>query len=137
VPRPISLVQIDDLLSVPGFTPKVIDAIRPYALVLPTSTPTNVNTAPPELLSALIPDLSLPQAAAITNSRRLSPFMNVADFTERLRNSAGTLDSSRLSVMTHYFLIRGVVGIRGAKLEIQALVERQPTATRLLWIKTI
>jgi hypothetical protein len=39
--------------------------------------------------------------------------------------------------MTHYFLIRGVVGIRGAKLEIQALVERQPTATRLLWIKTI
>lgn len=137
VPRPISLVQIDDLLSVPGFTPKVIDAIRPYTLVLPTSTPTNVNTAPPELLSALIPDLSLPQAAAITNSRRLSPFMNVADFTERLRNSAGTLDSSRLSVMTHYFLIRGVVGIRGAKLEIQALVERQPTATRLLWIKTI
>jgi len=137
VPRPISLVQIDDLLSVPGFTPKVIDAIRPYTLVLPTSTPTNVNTAPPELLSALIPDLPLPQATAITNSRRLSPFMSVADFTERLRNSAGTLDSSRLSVMTHYFLIRGAVGIRGAKLEIQALIERQPTATRLLWIKTI
>jgi len=137
LPRPISLVQIDDLLSVPGFTPKVIDAIRPYTLVLPTSTPTNVNTAPPELLSALIPELSLPQATAITNSRRLSPFTNVADFTERLRSSANTVDSSRLSVMTHYFLIRGVVGIRGAKLEIQALVERQPTATRLLWIKTI
>jgi general secretion pathway protein K len=137
LPRPISLVQIDDLLSVPGFTPKVIDAIRPYTLVLPTSTPTNVNTAPPELLSARIPELSLPQATAITNSRRLSPFTNVADFTERLRSSANTVDSSRLSVMTHYFLIRGVVVIRGAKLEIQALVERQPTATRLLWIKTI
>ena len=137
LPRPISLTQIDDLLSVPGFTPQVIEAVRPHILFLPSTTPINVNTASPELLAALIPSLSLSQAIALVNSRRQSPFMKVTDFTDRLPGSSVDVDSSRFSVMTHYFLIRGAVSLRGSKLDIQALVERQPSATRLLWVKSI
>lgn len=137
VRRPISAVQLDDLLVVPGCTPLMIKTMRPHTVILPAVTPININTASAEVLTAVVDGLSLAEATAITTSRRQSAFGTVADFSKRLPNAAKGLDEASVSVTTRYFLVNGAVVIRNAKLEVQALVERQPTTTRLLWVKEL
>jgi general secretion pathway protein K len=137
VVRPISFVQLDDLLSLPGCTPQMINAIRSQTVILPAATPLNINTASPEVLAARVPGLSLADASAVANSRRQTAFQAVADLAKRLPDQAKNLDDGSLSVTSNYFLVNGAVTIRSAKLEIEALVERQPTATRLLWVREL
>ncbi len=135
--RPISFVQLDDLLAVPGCTPLMIKTMRPHTVILPAPTPININTASAEVLTAGVSGLSLADATAITSSRRQAAFQNAAEFIKRLPDTAKGLDVGSVSVTTRYFLVNGAVTIRNAKLEIQALVERQPTTTRLLWVKAL
>ena len=67
----MALVRAEDLLAVSGFSPPAIDQLRDYVIVLPNSgTGANVNTAPAELLSALVPTLALSEAAAMVNTRK-------------------------------------------------------------------
>jgi general secretion pathway protein K len=115
----------------------MINAIRPQTVILPTATPLNINTASPEVLAARVPGLSLADASAVVNSRRQTAFQVVADLAKRLSDQAKSLDDGSLSVASNYFLVNGAVTIRSAKLEIEALVERQPTATRLLWVREL
>lgn len=135
--RPVAFVQLDDLLAVPGCTPQMIHAIRLQTAILPVATPININTARPEVLAARIPGLSLTDANSIVNSRRQTAFNTVADLAKRLPDQAKSLEEGSLSVTTSYFLVNGAVTIRRAKLEIQALVERQPAATRLHWVREL
>ena len=135
--RPIGLTQLDDLLTVPGCTPQVINAMRPHVVILPVNTPVNVNTASPEVLAARVPGLSLADANTLTNSRRQASFRDLADLAARLPNRTLGVNSSRLGVASSYFMVTGRVTIRHSTLQIQALVERQPSATRLLWVKEI
>ena len=135
--RPIGLAQVDDLLALPGFNPSVISELRAYSIILPTTTPVNVNTATPEVLAARVPGLSLADATSIINRRQQSPFLAVANFIQRLPSAASGVDSNSLSVSSSYFLANGSVSIRNVKLEVQALIERQPTATRLLWVRAL
>lgn len=135
--RPIGFVQLDDLLAVPGCTPQLINAIRSHAVILPVSTPVNINTASPEVLAARVPGLSLADANTLTNSRRQAAFRDTADLAARLPNRTLGFDGARLGVASNYFIVTGRVTIRSATLQIQALVERQPSATRLLWVKEI
>ena len=61
----------------------------------------------------------------------------MADLAARLPNRTIGVNSSRLGVASSYFMVTGRVTIRHSTLQIQALVERQPSATRLLWVKEI
>lgn len=135
--RPIGFVQLDDLLAVPGCTPQMIDAIRPHVVILPISTPVNINTASPEVLAARVPGMSLADANTLANSRREAAFRDLADLAARLPNRTLSFDGGRLGVASNYFVVTGRVTIRQATLQIQALVERQPSATRLLWVREI
>jgi general secretion pathway protein K len=56
---PVKLLQVDDLLAIQGVTPAVVERLRPFVIVLPESTPVNVNTAPAEVLAAVIPKMSV------------------------------------------------------------------------------
>ncbi len=135
--RPIGFVQLDDLLAVPGCTPQLINAIQGHAVILPVSTPVNINTASPEVLAARVPGLSLADANTLASSRRQAAFRDLADLAARLPNRTLGFDGARLGVATNYFIVTGRVTIRSATLQIQAMVERQPSATRLLWVKEI
>ncbi|MEO8408794.1 MAG: type II secretion system minor pseudopilin GspK, partial [Oxalobacteraceae bacterium] len=55
-PQPLALLQVDDLLAVPGFTAPMLTTLREFVIVLPgnTVTPLNVNTASAQVLAARI-----------------------------------------------------------------------------------
>lgn len=132
---PMNLTQIDDLLAVPGFTPEILGKIRDFVIFLPRATPVNVNTAPAEVLAARIDGLTLADATALVASRNTASFRFISDFTERLPGNSLSVSNLEASVMTNYFLVNGKARIDRANLDMQALIERNGTITRLIWIK--
>jgi len=133
--RPISFLQVDDLLAVPGFTPAVIAAIRQEVIFLPRATPLNVNTASASALAAQLPALSLSDAGALVTQRRTAAFRDLNDFNARAPGVDG--DPDELSVSTRFFLVNGRVSMREAMLQVQALIEREGVLTRLHWVREI
>ena len=134
--RPLTILTVDDLLVVPGFTPEALAAVRDFLVVLPRPTPVNVNTAPPAVLAARVDVLTPGDAATLVSSRDRVWFNDVTDFTRRLESMGKQVgETASLSVSTSYFLVNGDVRINRANLQMQALVERNAQATRLIWIR--
>lgn len=78
------LASINELRVIEHFTPKVIEAIKPYVCVIPATDrhKININTInaeQPELLQALL-DSTLEQAQDILNARAEKGFANIEDF---------------------------------------------------------
>ena len=122
IPQPMVLTQVEDLLAVPGFTSQMLEKIKDFVIFLPVAgTKVNVNTAPAEVLSAIIDTLSLSDAASLIANRNTASFLNLGDFTNRLPGRSVSL--SGIDVSTNYFLVNGKVRMSRAGLEVQALVD--------------
>jgi len=134
-PLPMNLVQVDDLLAVPGFTPQILARLKNFVIFLPRATPVNVNTAPAEVLAARIDGLALADATTLAASRDAASFRHIADFTERLADKSLSVSNLEASVTTNYFLVNGKVRMSRAELEVQALIERNGANTKLVWIR--
>lgn len=133
---PIFFSHEDDLLAVPGFNPPMLDRLKDFVIFLPRPTPVNVNTAPAEVLAAKIDGLSLSDANALIATRSTASFRDLADFVSRLPGGR-SVPASDASVTTGYFLVDGKVRMNRAGLEVRALIERNGTSTRLVWIREL
>jgi general secretion pathway protein K len=131
----LRFAQVDDLLSVEGFTPPMIEKLRDYVVVLPRSTPVNVNTAPAEVLAARIDGLSASDAAAIVASRDRAYFLSNADFTGRFPDKMKGVPDTDIATTTSFFIVNGKVRLSRSMLDVDALVERSGDATKILWVK--
>ena len=132
---PMSLNQPDDLLAVPGFTPAMLDQIKELVIFLPRVTPVNVNTASAQILAARIDNLALADATQLVTNRERASFRDMADFSARLPTDALAPSASQISVVTSYFLVNGKVRMSRANLDMQALIERTPNGSKLIWIR--
>jgi len=117
------LASIDELRLVRGFTPKVIEALRPYVTVIPVRTDVNVNTAPAPVVAALIPGLSVAQVETILSGRERAPFDSVAMFNQRLPKEL-VPPKTGLNVKTGYFLVMLDIVIGRHQRHAEALVAR-------------
>ncbi|MES2106787.1 MAG: type II secretion system minor pseudopilin GspK [Pseudomonadota bacterium] len=131
----LRFAQLDDLLSVAGFTPQMVQKLRDYVTVLPRSTPVNVNTTTAEVLSARVEGLSLTDAAAMISSRDRAHYLNLADFRQRFPDKLNSITDSDISTTTSYFIVNGKVKLSRSLLDSNALIERSGVTTRILWIK--
>lgn len=129
------LVTIDELALVAGHTPDVLARLRPFITALPQSAGVaiNVNTAPPEVLSATLENLSLPDANRLAASRLGKPFQSVADFRSRLPSGI-TVNELVLRVSSDGFIIR--VDVRQGEVRASALaliVRKGSEWPRVIW----
>jgi general secretion pathway protein K len=135
--EPMELVQLDDLLALPGFTPQAIERLRQFALVLPKPTKLNVNTAPPEVLAAAL-DISAADANALATIRKQAYFKDMADFNARPYVKSPDADVG-LDVKSDYFLVLSRIRLDRAALDAQALIRRdgsyRTTKTTLVSIR--
>lgn len=95
----------------------------------------NVNTAPAEVLSALVPGLSLSDAAAVVSARKTSFYLDQSGFT-RQQQVTGKPIKALWGVRSDYFLAYSRVKLDRATLETQSLLQRgRGVPTRVLWIR--
>lgn len=132
-PSGVPYGSIEELLRVRGFSPAILEKLRPFVIALPSPAPINVNTASAELLSALVPTLSLGDARRIAMERQRTPFASAAEFLTRLPGGGdGTLPP--LGVQSQFFLVQGAVRQSGTYYQVTALLQRQASRwPRVVW----
>lgn len=97
------LTDVTELALVRGFNSAVRARLRPYVTALPRFTPINVNTAPPEVLAAVIEGLGINGARTLVEQRQRAYFRDDADFLNRLPQGAVAEDSD-VSISSDYFM---------------------------------
>ena len=137
---PLMMTGVDSLLDVDGVTPEMVARLRPFVTVLPTTTPVNMNTAPAEVIAALMPGMSVSSAQALVSRRETVFFRNVGDVQLALRGAGAlnvTLDSSVIDVNSSYFIVHGRIQHDRAEVDRTSLVYRDPTthSTRVVRIR--
>lgn len=81
-----TLSDTAELALVRGYDADVLARLRPFVTALPRETAVNVNTAPAEVLAAIIGGLDVGQARALVAQRERAYFRDIADFTNRIPN---------------------------------------------------
>ena len=131
--RPLS--DLSELARVRGFDEGVRARLRPYVTALPASTPVNVNTAPPEVLVAIVEGLDIVQARAIAAARDKAYFRGVDDFTRALPRGLAARGES-LSVSSDYFIVTARARIGEARAIGAAMLAREERGwPKVMWRK--
>jgi general secretion pathway protein K len=127
----MKLVQLEDLLAIPGYTPAMVEKLRPFAIVLPRQTKVNVNTAPAEVLAALAPQYSVTQANSLVEQRKRAPWRNMGNFAAQVQmdvQDAGAV----ADVRSDWFLVQSRIRLDRGALNAEALVSRAPNGPQLI-----
>jgi len=140
VGAPVKILQVEDLLSVKGVTPAIVERLRPFVTVLPVSkTPVNVNTAPAEVLAAVVPDMSVSEANTLIVRRKQAAWRDINYFSTQVgENRPLTPDSA--GVRSDWFFVDSRIRLDRAALDAQALIHRSPALVagggpKVVWIR--
>lgn len=118
---PIMPQSADQLLWL-GLDAGTLERLRPYLTILPEATQVNVNTAPKEVIAAVIDGLDLARAARIVQTRQRNPLKTTDELRAVL--GAGNWNFSRIAVKSDYFEIRGRLRLDDNVIEQRHLVNR-------------
>lgn len=133
--EPMSFLNVEDLLSVPGFTAQVVLQLRPYLIVLPGPTKLNVNTAGPEVLAAVL-NVSVSEASALVASRKSTGhFASVNDMMTLLGKNGTATD--QIDLTSSYFLANSRIRLDRAALDAESLIQRQSTGLMTITLISI
>ena len=134
---PIRFLEVEDLLAVKGFTPEMVERLRPFVTVLPEATPVNVNTAPAEVLAAVIPNFSMSEASALVQRRKSSPWRDLQYFMTELGGHTPVPGS--VGVHSDYFIVSSRIRLDRGALNAEALIKRAasfgPGSLTVVWVR--
>lgn len=98
------LTDLDELALVRGFDADARARLAPFVTALPAPTAVNVNTAPAEVLAAVVDGLDLDAARILVARRNGAFYRNNADFVGQLGKDA-TVPERDIRVGSDYFLV--------------------------------
>ncbi|GHD63033.1 type II secretion system minor pseudopilin GspK [Jeongeupia chitinilytica] len=131
------LTDLASLTRIRGFDADTVARLAPFVTVLPQLTPIDVNFASPEVIAAVVPELTLSDAQAVVSRRAGRPFATTAQFAdvlpERVRNK---VRFEALSVQSRYFISEVDARFGRVTVRYAALLERNgPDFPRLIWMR--
>ncbi len=128
-PHPSYLLDISELSALPGFSDEIISKLRPYVIALPQYAKVNVNTAPQEVLAAVISSLDMRSVQHLIARRKVSPFSSFQELSSFLGTISPSFrdvfdDMLQLTLRSDYFLITGFTEKGDTKSPLTALIRR-------------
>ncbi len=129
-----ALVRVGELADVKGVASGPLMAVYPFLTALPASTTVNVNTAPREVLAAIVDGLTGDSLAALVSSRAQRPFTTIPDFRNRLPQGSTLRRDDALAVRSDYFYVT-IVARQGSTIATaRALLHRSaPVWPEIVW----
>jgi general secretion pathway protein K len=118
------LLRSAELVAVKGVSPQALATVVPFLAALPVGTPVNVNTAPPEVLGAIVEQLSGEALAALVAGRAQKPFTTIAEFRSRLPQGAALRGEEALAVKSAFFYVTVEARQGTTRARARALVRR-------------
>ncbi len=127
-----SLIELSNLSKVSGFDAQIIARLSPWVTVLPRATTVNANTAPAQVLVAVIPGLTRGEAELLANSRDTTPFNSLNELQSRLPRKDLKFEARDLSVSSNYFVVNGSARRGEIRMGMMSLVYRQGSSWPLI-----
>ncbi|MHB8744456.1 MAG: type II secretion system minor pseudopilin GspK [Sulfuricaulis sp.] len=129
-----AMQSVDELRLVRGFTPDIVEKLRPYITVLPVMTSININTAPKPVLSALFFTLS---SAAIDQIIALRPYTDPTQVALKVPELAAAVTKATFGsygVKSSYFEVTVATQFDRYQRTTLSLVQRSPgSGSSVLW----
>ena len=127
---PLMPTSVEDLGWL-GLDAATVQRLKPYVVLLPRETPVNLNTAPKEVIAAVLPGVDLASAERLVQSRLREHLKSPADAKAVLGERALT-DARRVSVNTSYFIVYGALRLDQVTVAQRSLLERNGRDVRTL-----
>lgn len=128
------LESVDELRLVRGFTPEIVEKLRPWITALPQPTEINVNTAPKEVLAALFYTLPASATEQIVSQR---PYKKLADLTKKIQELAAgkNVPQAFYGISSSYFYANVATQFGRYQRTTEAMIYRDinDNASRILW----
>lgn len=122
------MAQVEELHRVRGLDERAVAKLARVVTVLPRRTQVNVNTAPAEVLAAIVEGLTLPEALVLTHERKAAPFRDAGDFVSRLPRRELAAASEAIGTQTRFFFVHGRAKVGRAQARVEALLQRDGAA---------
>lgn len=129
--RPVPAQKLDDWRRA-GVPALLIEAMRPWLTVLPQRTPINVNTAPAEVLAAVMDNAALADAAQWVRERNLKPYTSVNDWNQR-HPLARPLLARAMATQSNFFEVTGQLRIGAHSVIETSLLQRERLQVSVVW----
>ena len=100
------MLQVEELHRIRGFTPERVERLKPFVTALLGRTPVNINTAPEEVLAAILPEISRDELRALITARKSKPFRTREDINQRARKADPGAIANDLDWRTSFFRAR-------------------------------
>lgn len=123
VGAPIAPEQVGQLTWL-GLDEASVEKLRAWVVLLPQTKPINLNTAPREVLAAVVEGMDLGGAERLVEARQRSPFKSLTEALAFLPAEPPP-DEARVNVSSAYFEVLGRLRLADHVLEERSLVERQ------------
>jgi general secretion pathway protein K len=107
-----------------GVDPNELKRLMPFVTLLPDNTTVNVNTAPREVLAAVVDGLDVGSAERLVQARQREPFKDVESAVRAQLPGGQSLQLQRLGVGSNYFEVQGQVRLGDRVLQERSLVKR-------------
>jgi general secretion pathway protein K len=127
---PLMPTSVEDLGWL-GLDAATVLRLKPYVVLLPRETPVNLNTAPKEVIAAVLPGIDLASAERLVQSRLREHLKSPVDAKAVLGERALT-DARRVSVNTNYFIVYGALRLDQVTVAQRSLLERNGREVRTL-----
>jgi general secretion pathway protein K len=129
------LTDVGEIALVRGFDDSVRARLSPFVTALPRFTQVNVNTAPPEVLAALVEGMNLDSARALAAQRDRIYFRSTAEFSAGLPHGLMAAPED-ITVSSSYFMATLRVTMGGAEARGMALLARDDAGwPAIVWRK--
>jgi general secretion pathway protein K len=118
------VIDVAELARVKGFDAGVVARLAPFVTALPEETPVNVNTAPAQVLQALVPGLSAADATRLVDLRAKRPFVSRDDFMKALPQRPSAPIDAQIDVRSRFFGAETTVRLGRVFAAYRALLRR-------------
>jgi general secretion pathway protein K len=99
------LVRTAEIASLRGARPETWAALDASVSALPPGTAVNINTAPAEVITAVVPDLVGEKLASFIAERARKPFTTMAELRERVPRGVTLPQATTFAFASSYFLV--------------------------------
>jgi general secretion pathway protein K len=129
---PLQPQRVDQLVWL-GLAPETVAALEPYVTIIPApgATKVNLNTAPAEVIYAVIGNIGLADAQRLVAERERQHFRTVDDAKALLAPGA-EVDKDLVGTGSGFFQVRGRLRIDDVVIEEHSIVQRQGRDVRTL-----
>lgn len=118
------IIDIGELANVKGFNRDIVKRLAPFVTALHEGAPVNVNTAPWQVLQALMPGLGADDAARVVERRQKQPFRSRAEFLQALAKPPTAPTDAQIDVKSRFFRAEVSVKVGRVATAYRALLQR-------------